>query len=572
MRWLIILLLLIPVVSAENLTLSWETGLILPAESDTQLIDVAEASTQDFGSELLVGAGTSFFLFSGGSEPSLYIPFRRLTYMDTIDYAGSGRKDHIAVASNSRIEVHTLSEDYELKWNYSLSGIKALRSGDADGDGYEDELIVATTEKLYVFKPRDNRLLKSFPIERGAESVEVINGSTTAFVVGYKKEDRGKVVVYSNSGGIIWSLDFQKPVNYVLAFDANEDGEEEIIVKYGNGDATDDFAVYTRSGKLLWRFYDTASVSACDFDGNGIRDDIVAVGLKISALSGKGEVLASYSKSDIPANSKPSKLKAVQCLAFQGDNIANDIAIVGYVSKQGYYIYGVGDFYKEEKEEEQGNKPPVAKAGEDITVKYGEAVVLSALDSYDPDGEIISYTWLEGEKVLSYNPAFSINSSELGVGVHVIILKVRDDKGATSMDSVVVKVIGEEKKNIPPVAKITGNLTVEEGSPIKLSALESKDRDGNITAYYWIYNNHVIGTDPVLIYNLPAGEHIIKLRVEDNSGASDETSVKVKVVPKKVEEAPPEQPKKELPLKTIASTAVAVLLTIATFLGRRRLG
>ncbi len=328
----------------------------------------------------------------------------------------------------------------------------------------------------------------------------------------------------------------------------------------------DDFTVFNSDWEIIWKYYNSVAISKCDFDGDGIRDDILAVGSKIYALSAKGKVLSSYTKDDIKAEVVPAKFKGVQCLVFDSDGIANDAAILGYVSKQGYYVYGASDIVEEAveaKPEAEKNKPPIASAGEDITVKEDEEVVLSALDSYDEDGEIISYTWVEGEKILSYNPAFSV---KLEPGVHVIILKVRDDKGATSMDSVTVKVLPSEEKeevNLPPVAEAGEDLNLTLGEIANLSASQSYDPDGEIISYQWSFQGRIISTEENFGYEFPVGEHLIKLKVIDNKGAEAEDEIRVVVLPEKEEEKP---------LRSFSATAFAFVLTLIVFLRRRYIG
>jgi len=64
-------------------------------------------------------------------------------------------------------------------------------------------------------------------------------------------------------------------------------------------------------------------------------------------------------------------------------------------------------------DETSSNLPPVANAGEDITVKVGEAVTLDGSKSYDDNG-IVSYEWKLGDTVLSSSKEFIKN--EFGEG------------------------------------------------------------------------------------------------------------------------------------------------------------
>ncbi|HDL15263.1 MAG TPA: hypothetical protein ENH28_03795 [Euryarchaeota archaeon] len=568
-RVIIVVLLILPLaVNAANLTLSWETGLVVPASHDTKVLHYAEAQTGSFGTELLLGADSSFYLFSGGSQPSLYIPFRMLNYMDTIDYSASGKLNDIVSASTSRVEVHELSEAYTLLWNTSLNNIKAIKTGDVDLDGFDDNLLVATSSKLYAFKPKDNKTLFDFDIETGAKVLGVANfsgGSFSNILIGYSKDGKGKVVVYNYRGRVLWSYDFPKPVDYILTFDDSKGVADRVAVKYGDGTANDDFIVFNSSGSILWRSYDVVSISKCDFDGDGIKDDILAVGSRIYAMSGDGNVIASYTKDELGATVMPVNLKGAICVVAGSDGIANDVDLIGYVSQQGYYIYGVSNIASEKIKIKTENKPPVAIAGKDITVKEGEEVVLSGLKSYDEDGEIVAYTWVEGDKILSYNPAFSI---KLKPGVHVIILKIRDNRGATAMDSVTVTVLPSQKKeeNLKPVAKAGENLNLTLGEIANLSASQSYDPDGKIISYQWSLDGRIISAEENFSYKFPLGEHLLKLRVIDNRSAQAEDYIKVVVNPL------PEKIKKEIPVRSISATAFAFILTLIVFLRRRYIG
>lgn len=86
-------------------------------------------------------------------------------------------------------------------------------------------------------------------------------------------------------------------------------------------------------------------------------------------------------------------------------------------------------------------QPPKANAGVDGTYKEGTKVILSADKSTD-DGQIVSYEWKESGKILSLKKEFSI--STLSLGKHTIVLKVIDNDGLTSTDSVEITIISKD--------------------------------------------------------------------------------------------------------------------------------
>ncbi|OGZ41615.1 MAG: hypothetical protein A3C80_00225 [Candidatus Ryanbacteria bacterium RIFCSPHIGHO2_02_FULL_45_43] len=88
------------------------------------------------------------------------------------------------------------------------------------------------------------------------------------------------------------------------------------------------------------------------------------------------------------------------------------------------------------------NMLPVANAGSDKTVtdndnNGSEPVTLDGSGSYDPDGSIVAFEWKEGPSVFGTS---ALIVKDFAVGIHTVTLTVTDDKGAASLDEVVVTV------------------------------------------------------------------------------------------------------------------------------------
>ncbi len=148
---------------------------------------------------------------------------------------------------------------------------------------------------------------------------------------------------------------------------------------------------------------------------------------------------------------------------------------------------------------------------------YGSVVsfIGSALDS---DGVIFEYFWRSSiNGPISANSSFQL--STLSPGTHMIYFTAKDDAGAwanpvTAMLTIVMP-------NQPPIAKITSHspANATERTPITFVG-SGTDADGTITAYDWTSNIvGAIGSDPTITVSLPAGTHIISLRVQDNNGS-----------------------------------------------------
>lgn len=113
---------------------------------------------------------------------------------------------------------------------------------------------------------------------------------------------------------------------------------------------------------------------------------------------------------------------------------------------------------KEERQHPPLNDPPVARAGDDITLFVPQTSVnLDARQSYDPNDYIYSYEWkkLEGPELyhrLINGPQLILNG--LVEGVYAFELQVRDSWGITAKDTVRVTVIDEFAIGKAPVVEL----------------------------------------------------------------------------------------------------------------------
>jgi subtilisin family serine protease/subtilase family serine protease len=107
------------------------------------------------------------------------------------------------------------------------------------------------------------------------------------------------------------------------------------------------------------------------------------------------------------------------------------------------------------------NTPPVANAGPDqvVSVQGGAqtaTVTLNAAASFDPDGTIVSYLWLENGGQIATGQTTTVS---LGLGVHTITLRVTDDGQATSEDQLTVEIgvvdVAVTSVSNPPSAAFT---------------------------------------------------------------------------------------------------------------------
>ena len=102
------------------------------------------------------------------------------------------------------------------------------------------------------------------------------------------------------------------------------------------------------------------------------------------------------------------------------------------------------------------NELPVASAGSDQTItdtdgNGNEPVTLDGSGSHDPDGTIVSYTWLENGNQVATGVNPTIN---LSVGTHIITLRVQDNAGATATDTVQITVNSPTDTTPPAITAV----------------------------------------------------------------------------------------------------------------------
>jgi K319-like protein/uncharacterized protein DUF1565 len=189
------------------------------------------------------------------------------------------------------------------------------------------------------------------------------------------------------------------------------------------------------------------------------------------------------------------------------------------------------------------NTPPVADAGEDQAIQtIGTVVQLSDSQSYDDEGDAITYSWTmtvkpEGSSATlsdpsSIEPTFIADKN----GDYVIELIVSDNWDASIPDTVAISF-----SNIPPVADAGDNKTIVIGDTVHLDGSNSSDVNLDPLNFTWSIVSKPDGSSTVIVDNtsiqtsfLPdmAGEYVISLVVNDGLVDSDPDDITVMVLSK----------------------------------------
>ena len=132
------------------------------------------------------------------------------------------------------------------------------------------------------------------------------------------------------------------------------------------------------------------------------------------------------------------------------------------------------------------NNPPVADAGDALSIKPGKTAILNGGMSYDPEGDALTYAWqqLSGPAVILNNadsaqPTFTV-PNEVGQ-VLVFELIVNDGQAASLPSQISVTIVA----NAMPLANAGLDQTRDEGAIVLLNALGSSDPDHDGLIFNW---------------------------------------------------------------------------------------
>jgi parallel beta-helix repeat protein len=166
-------------------------------------------------------------------------------------------------------------------------------------------------------------------------------------------------------------------------------------------------------------------------------------------------------------------------------------------------------------------EPPVAKAGNDITVDQGTSVELNATNSTDNDA-IKTYVWTLEYGGTTITRTRKVSSFRFDTpGEYLVTLTVTDRQGNTDNDTLVVRVLD----TIPPMADAGPDIEIDEGGEAVLDGTNSSDND-RIVEHLWtmfVGNRVYQWMGPTARFSIPwSGHYEATLRVTDAYGNWDE--------------------------------------------------
>lgn len=176
--------------------------------------------------------------------------------------------------------------------------------------------------------------------------------------------------------------------------------------------------------------------------------------------------------------------------------------------------------------------PPVAIAGQDLVLAPGETGQLNAQESFDIDGQLVSYEWRQtsGPAVLLMDAmtALAFFQAPDVSGSLSFQLIVTDDVGAVGQDEIEVRI------NAAPVANAGEDFVLNQGEVGQLTAAASHDSDGTLVEYAWqqlsgspVSISGADTTSPTFVAPDDVQPVTIELTVTDNDGATSTDGVTV---------------------------------------------
>ena len=155
----------------------------------------------------------------------------------------------------------------------------------------------------------------------------------------------------------------------------------------------------------------------------------------------------------------------------------------------------------------------------------GEEMLLSASDSYDPDGEIVGYTWRFGDMSPTQQGKEVRHAYRLP-GNFTVTLEVDD---GSLVNNSLAQTSATITVNEPPAANAGLDRIVSPGEKVLFDGSATNDRDGYIRSYKWDFGDGNIATGVKITHSYEKpGKYRVRLVATDNSATICNNSEDVK--------------------------------------------
>ncbi|AXG05986.1 PKD domain-containing protein [Haloplanus rubicundus] len=174
------------------------------------------------------------------------------------------------------------------------------------------------------------------------------------------------------------------------------------------------------------------------------------------------------------------------------------------------------------------NAPPSAAIAGETSVRTGERAGLNATSSADPDGRLTAYEWDIDDDGTAERTGRSVAVAFEDDGTYPVTLTVVDDDGATDTHTRTVTVENRAPRGRATVTETTP--TVDQS--VTFEAVDLRDPDGTVSSVAWDLDGdgtyEAQGSSVETAFAEP-GNRTVRLRVTDDDGASDTTTLTIDV-------------------------------------------
>lgn len=187
------------------------------------------------------------------------------------------------------------------------------------------------------------------------------------------------------------------------------------------------------------------------------------------------------------------------------------------------------------------NDPPVAAAGQDTIVVQGALVTLDGSASSDPDGDALSFAWLQigGPAVVLDDPTSPAPQFIAPAASGQLEFSLVVDDGTDASIADFVSVVVTDASNAPPVAVAGLDRDAAPGVDVTLDGSASSDANGNVLSFEWTQLSgptvalddasapSPVFTSPIVLVDAPI---VLRLVVSDGvfTSAPDDVTVTVR--------------------------------------------
>ncbi len=174
------------------------------------------------------------------------------------------------------------------------------------------------------------------------------------------------------------------------------------------------------------------------------------------------------------------------------------------------------------------NNTPLANAGPEQSVYVNDTVTLNGSGSYDPDGDLLNYSWIftsmpEGSMAIlldpdAVNPTFTVDM----FGTYEVSLTVNDG----TVDSTPLSVVTITTLDVAPVADAGPYGYVYLNDLVLLDGSSSSDVHGDMLTYSWSFATKPAGSNATISYETDVfasfvvdipGDYVVQLIVNDGT-------------------------------------------------------